>query len=292
MIEWIAAGAAGALAAGLAARLWLVRKAAREVARGLRARKDMETNTLVDISSRDKAMRELAVEINRELGQLREKRRQYQQGDLELKEAVTNISHDLRTPLTAVRGYLELLAQEDDPDLMHQYLGLIAGRVEAMSRLTEELFRYSVVTAEPLGLAPLDLARALEESLVSFYGALQSQGITPEITLPSAPVPRLLDSGALSRVFSNILSNALKYSAGDLAITLTPQGRAIFENAAPGLTPISTARLFDRFYTVETGRDATGLGLSIAKLLTERMGGTITAQYQDGRLRIEVSFPA
>ena len=234
MIEWIAAGAAGALAAGLAARLWLVRKAAREVARGLRARKDMETNTLVDISSRDKAMRELAVEINRELGQLREKRRQYQQGDLELKEAVTNISHDLRTPLTAVRGYLELLAHEDDPALMHQYLGLIAGRVEAMSRLTEELFRYSVVTAEPLGLAPLDLARALEESLVSFYGALQSQGITPEITLPSAPVPRLLDSGALSRVFSNILSNALKYSAGDLAITLTPQGRAIFENAAPG----------------------------------------------------------
>lgn len=292
MIEWIAAGAAGALAAGLGARLWLVRKAAREVARGLRARKDADTNTLVDISSRDKAMRELAVEINRELELLREKRRQYQQGDLELKEAVTNISHDLRTPLTAVRGYLELLSHEDDPALMHQYLGLIAGRVEAMSRLTEELFRYSVVTAEPMGLAPLDLARALEESLVSFYGALQSQGITPQITLPDAPVPRLLDSGALSRVFANILSNALKYSAGDLAVTLTPQGRAVFENAAPGLTPISTARLFDRFYTVETGRDATGLGLSIAKLLTERMGGAITAQYQDGRLRIEVFFPA
>lgn len=291
MVEWIAAGAAGLLAAGLGIKVWLMRKAAREMARGVREHKDTETNTLVDISSRDGAMRELACVLNGDLAALREKRRQYQQGDLELKEAVENISHDLRTPLTAIRGYLELLEREEDPALVRKYLGLVAGRVEAMNRLTEELFRYSVVAAEPVKLQPVDLSRALEESLVSFYGAFQAKGITPEISLPEGPVLRQLDGDALSRILSNILSNALKYSGGDLKAALTEDGRATFENSAPGLNPVSAARLFDRFYTVETGRGSTGLGLSIAKQLTERMGGSITAGWEKGRLCIELVFP-
>ena len=291
MAGGILAAVLGCVAAGLGIKVRLMRKAARELVQGLKERKDMETNTLVDISSRDRAMRKLAAALNRDLALLREKRRQYQQGDLELKEAVTNISHDLRTPLTAIRGYLELLEREESPALARKYLGLIAGRVEAMSRLTEELFRYSVVAAEPVRLQPVDFSRALEESLVSFYGAFQGRGIAPEISLPEGPVPRQLDGEALSRVLSNILSNALKYSGGDLKAALTKDGRATFENSAPGLNPVSAARLFDRFYTVETGRDSTGLGLSIAKLLTERMGGAITASWEKGRLRIELSFP-
>lgn len=291
MAEWIAAAVLGCVAAGLGIKVWLMRKAAREMARSVGEHKDTETNILVDISSRDGAMRELACVLNGDLAALREKRRQYQQGDLELKEAVENISHDLRTPLTAIRGYLELLEREEDPALARKYLGLVAGRVEAMNRLTEELFRYSVVAAEPVKLQPVDFSRALEESLVSFYGAFQGRGITPEISLPERPVPRQLDGEALSRVLSNILSNALKYSGGDLKAALTADGRATFENSAPGLSPVSAARLFDRFYTVETGRDSTGLGLSIAKLLTERMGGSITAAWEKGRLRIELVFP-
>lgn len=292
MLGWIIAGATGCIAAGLGAKVFLMRKAAREMAQGLRAHKGMETNTLVDISSRDKAMRGLASALNEDLAQLREQRRQYQQGDLELKEAVTNISHDLRTPLTAVRGYLNLLEQEGDPALIRKYLKLVGNRVDAMNRLSEELFRYSVATAGEVSLVPVDLSRALEESLVSFYGALQGRGITPEIDLPPGPVPRMLDPDALGRVLSNILSNALKYSAGDLKVALTPEGRATFENSAPGLNPVSAARLFDRFYTVETGRDSTGLGLSIAKLLTERMGGAVTATHTDGRLCIDLHFPS
>lgn len=291
MTEWITAGLLACVALALSAKLWLMRKAAREMARGLQARQEMETNTLIDISGRDREMRRLAAQLNQELVRLREARLQYQQGDRELKEAVTGISHDLRTPLTAIRGYLELLEQEGDPALVRKYLGIISSRVEAMSRLTEELFRYSVVAAEPVALSPVDLGRALEESLVSFSGALQGRGITPEITLPKAPLPRRLDPDALNRVFANILSNALKYSTGDLKVALTPEGRATFENAAPGLSPISAARLFDRFYTIETGRDSTGLGLAVAKLLTERMGGTITAACQEGRLTIELDFP-
>ena len=117
------------------------------------------------------------------------------------------------------------------------------------------------------------------------------RGIAPEIFLPEGAVVRALDSSAVSRIFGNIISNALKYSDGDFSVALDRDGTAIFSNAAHALDPVVTAQLFDRFYTVETGRGSTGLGLSIARLLTERMGGTIQAEYREGRLLIAVRFP-
>ena len=132
----------------------------------------------------------------------------------------------------------------------------------------------------------------LEESVAGLYGALTRQGITPEIQMPEGPVIRRLDRGSLGRIYGNILSNALKYSAGDLSITLLPEGEISFSNRAPGLDPVQVERLFDRFYTVEAARRSTGLGLSIARTLTERMGGTIQALLADHRLTILVRFPA
>ncbi len=90
--------------------------------------------------------------------------------------------------------------------------------------------------------------------------------------------------------FDNILSNAVKYSDGDLTIHLRPDGSVTFSNRASSLSRVQAERLFDRFYTVETARSSTGLGLSIAKLLTEKMGGTITAEYESGHLQICIAF--
>ena len=161
-----------------------------------------------------------------------------------------------------------------------------------MKELTQELFRYSVTVSLPeAAWEPVDLRGALEESLLSFYGAFQQRGIQPQVALPEGPVIRPLDRGSLSRVLSNLISNALKYSGGDLQVSLEETGALSFSNTAPGLDAVSAGRLFDRFYTVEAGRHATGLGLSIAKLLTERMGGTIQARFRDGRLTITLTFP-
>ena len=164
--------------------------------------------------------------------------------------------------------------------------------VQAMKRLTEELFRYSVVVSEEtLAREPVDLRRAVEEALLSFYGALEGRGIEPQVRLPEEKVERLLDPAALSRVLGNILTNALKYSAGDLEVTLEERGRLTFSNAAPGLDPVTAGRLFDRFYTVETASaGSTGLGLSIARALTGQMGGSIDAVYEDGILSVRVFF--
>ena len=275
----------------LVTKVYFLRKSAQEIADTFRDRLAADTNTLVDISTRDPYMRKLAADINVQLRLLRKERHRYQQGDLELKEAVTNISHDLRTPLTAINGYLDLLEREEKSESIQRYLSQIQNRTEVLKNLTEELFRYSVVTStQDLKLESMDVVRALEESLLSFYAVMQEKGIQPEIELPEEPVFRELDAGAVNRIFSNIISNALKYSDGDLSVVMDSEGSITFTNTAHNLNAITVGRLFDRFYTVEVNRNSSGLGLSIAKILTERMGGSISAQYQNKRLYMTIVF--
>ena len=201
------------------------------------------------------------------------------------------VSHDLRTPLTAINGYLDLLEREEKSENVQRYLSQIQNRTEVLKNLTEELFRYSVVTSsQDLKLERMDVVRALEESLLSFYAVMQENGIQPEIELPEEPVFRELDAGAVNRIFSNIISNALKYSDGDLSVVMDKSGCVTFSNTAHNLNAVTVGRLFDRFFTVEASRNSTGLGLSIAKLLIERMGGTIIAEYQNGKLNIVINF--
>ena len=292
MFPWLLCGILALAVVILLARLWLLRRSLDEIVQQLGERLSQDTNSPIFLSTRDAHARKLAAELNIHLKELRRQRQRFQQGDTELKNAVTNIAHDLRTPLTAIRGYLDLMEREELPENARRYLCQIANRAEAMTRLTEELFRYSLAVDQPeLVREEADLRRILEESLVSFYASLSQRGITPDISLPDGPVVRSLDPSAVGRIFGNIISNALKYSGGDLAVSLDREGNVTFSNTARALDPITTARLFDRFYTVETGQGSTGLGLSIARLLTERLGGAIRAEHREGRLYITVSFP-
>jgi hypothetical protein len=237
-------------------------------------------------------MRNLANAINIQLRKLREERHRFVQGDTELKNAVTNISHDLRTPLTAICGYLELLEQEDKSETVERYIEIIANRTEVLKQLTEELFRYSVIiTTDSHKKEPVVLNTVLEESIAAFYAALKEKEITPNLHLPERQVCRYLDRSALSRVFSNLLNNAMKYSDGDLDITLSETGEITFCNMASNLNEVQVGKLFDRFYTVEAARKSTGLGLAIARTLVEQMNGTIYATYEKDRLRICILFP-
>ena len=275
----------------LLAKVYFLRKSAQEISEAFRDRLTADTNTLIDISTRDPYMRQLAADINMQLRLLRKQRHKYLTGDRELKEAVTNISHDLRTPLTAICGYLDLLDKEDKSENTSRYLSLIGNRVEAMKQLTEELFRYSVILSTgDLVLEPVCVNGVLEESIAAFYGALTSRDIQPEIHITENRIERQLNREALGRVFSNILNNALKYSDGDLAITLRDEGDIIFSNTASGLNEVQVGKLFDRFFTVEAARNSNGLGLSIAKTLVEQMGGFILAELENKKLNIRIQF--
>ena len=289
---WAAAAVLAAVVLVLGVKVWLLRRGAKALRLGLAQKLREDTNTLLSLPCRDRELRRLAASLNEELRLLRKERLRYQQGDRELKEAVVNVSHDLRTPLTALSGYVELLKGEALSPAGQRYLSQIEDRAQAMQAMTEELFRYSLAAEETaLTLEPVDLRAAVEEALLSFYGAFQQKGVVPQLSLPQGPVTRQLDKAALSRVLGNILTNALKYSPGELAVALSPAGVLTFSNPAPDLDPVSAGRLFHRFYTVESSAQSTGLGLSISRELTQRLGGTISARWESGHLQVELTFP-
>ncbi|MBR3666411.1 MAG: HAMP domain-containing histidine kinase [Ruminococcus sp.] len=274
----------------LCVKIYLLKKSAREISAQFADRLKNDTNNIIYVSSSDKDIRRLAESLNAQLSAMRTEELSYIQGNRELKSAVTNISHDLRTPLTAICGYLDLMQKTDDPEKQARYLSIMKERADMMKHLTEELFRYSVIVSDETELKTetVFVNQLLAESISSFYPTLSEKGIAPKISITEERVERKLDSDALSRVFSNLLNNAAKYSDGDLEIALTESGEITFSNTAKELSAVEVEQLFDRFYTVEAARHSTGLGLSIARSLIQRMGGSITAEYSDERLTIRI----
>jgi hypothetical protein len=272
----------------LCIKICILKKSAREISAQFSDRLKDDTNNLIYISSSDRDMRHLAENLNDELKDMRKKQLQYEYGNTELKNAITNVSHDIRTPLTAIAGNLYMIGKTDDISEIRAYVNAIEERTETMKQLTEELLRYSIIISDESKPQTEDIFvnQLLAESISSFYPVLTEKGITPSIHLTDARIVRNVNRSELARVFSNLLNNAVKYSDGDLEITLSDTGKITFSNTAKELSTVEVEQLFDRFYTVETAHHSTGLGLSIARTLVERMGGTITANYDDGRLTI------
>ena len=274
----------------LVCKILIMRRSAREITDEIRDRLTSDTNTPITITSHDRRMQELAIQINHQLKDLRKEYLQYHHGNTELKTAITNISHDIRTPLTAIAGNLYMIGKTDDISEIREYISTIEERTETMKQLTEELFRYSVILSDEgeQDTEEVYVNQVLEESIGGFYPVLTKRGIIPQIDITDTRIVRNMRRSDLARVFSNLLNNALKYSDGDLEITLTDKGEITFTNTAKDLSAVEVEQLFDRFYTVEVARNSTGLGLSIARTLVDRMGGTITADYRDGILSITV----
>lgn len=277
----------------LCGKIFVIHKSLKDIAKTFCEKMTADTNTLIDVSCTDKYVCKLAADINTQLSILRSARIRYEQGDAELKTAITNISHDLRTPLTAICGYLEIMRKEQTSQKFSDYLDILCERADAMKQLTEELFRYSIVISDDVcpQTEEVIINEVLEECIIGYYAALSEKGIEPVIGITENRIVRQLNRANLLRVFSNLIGNALKYSDGDLHITLDDDGTVIFSNKASSLSGIDVGRLFDRFYTVESAGNSTGLGLSIARTLVERMNGTISAEYKSGKLKITVSLP-
>ncbi len=292
LLLWLICGVLISFVIMLAVKVTVMQKSLKEICDCIQEQLFTDTNKLIWVSSNDKQIRHLAKELNKHLSELRRLRRQYENGNRELKDAVTNISHDLRTPLTAICGYLDLLELESKSEDAERYLDYISERTEAMKNLTEELFCYSVTisTKDDLSVEKVCINDILENSIASFYYPLTERGIAPALNITKNRIFRLLNKDALSRVFGNILTNAVKYSGGDLEVTLFDDGKIVFTNTAEDLDEVQVGKLFDRFYTVEAARRSTGLGLAIAKTLVEQMNGKIEAAFIDKKLSIILFF--
>ena len=273
-------------------KLYLIINSLKEIEISLEQILKEDTNNLITISTSDKDIRKIAQILNKNLQDLRKQKLQYQNGNQELKRTITNISHDIRTPLTGIIGYMDLIKEEADEHKKQKYLEIIERKANDLTLLTEQLFNYSKTMDTPTHIKKEThcINEIIEETLVSFYSIFKANNIVPEIDICKEKIYKNIDKNTMTRVFENILSNVSKYSDGNFKVKLEDDGKITFSNKAESLDATTVQKIFDRYFTVENAKKSTGIGLSIAKQLIELNGGKILAKYQNGDLIIEIEM--
>ena len=276
----------------LAVKLYVIKQSIKEIEKSFSKILRTDTNNIIAISSSDKDIKNLTINLNNNLSELRGQKLQYKNGNQELKKIITNISHDLRTPLTAIKGYVDLIEQEKLSNNQKKYLKVIQKKSNELTELTGQLFEYTKLMDIDVKIKKEEccINEILEETLVSYYSIFKEQNIIPNISICSTKVYKIVNKISIIRVFENILSNVIKYSNGDLKVEMQENGTITFSNKATSLDETTVQKIFDRYFSVENAKESTGIGLSIAKQLIELNNGSIKAEYVNGYLIIEIKL--
>ncbi len=276
----------------LAIKIIIMKNEINNIGKSLSSILKTDTNNLITINTNDKNLKELAKILNKSLKELRKLELEYKNGSGELKSSITNISHDLRTPLTAIRGYLDLMDNKNLTDKQINYLKIIDSKVKDLTELTEQLFDFSKAQdiQNEMKRENICINDILEDSIVNFYSLFKEYNINPIVEICDEKIIRLLNKTMLKRIFENIIFNAIKYSESDIKIKLKNDGTIEFSNKTNSIDSISLEKIFDRYYTVKSAQKSNGIGLSIAKQLVNFMDGNIKAKYKKCYLIIEIQF--
>ena len=263
----------------------------RNIIRDLEDITEKDTNILLTTSSGDKSIKSLVDSLNKELKKLLSIKREYSKGVFDVKKSAENIAHDIRTPLTVIKGYVDLLEEEDLSEEGKKCLEIIKGRTRYMKEMTDELFlSLSMKSRGVLSLFDIDAKSVLEEALVSFYNEFKKKGMTLSIITPNDKVILKADSKALYRVYSNIISNALKYGEGEFNVQMDEKGNITFSNYAPNMDSVEANKLLDRYYTISDAKASSGIGLSISNEILQEMGGELKVRLDNKRLYISIIY--
>ena len=263
----------------------------KNITRELKEITEKDTNLLLSTSSGDKSIKILVDSLNKELKKLLSLKREYSKGIFDVKKSAENIAHDIRTPLTAIKGYVDLLKKEELSEEGRKYLEIIKGRVDYMKEMTDELFlSLSMKSRGVLNLSNIDAKSILEEALVSYYNEFKKKGMSPSLMTPNEKVIIKADSKALYRAYSNIISNALKYGEGEFKVEMDEKGNTIFSNLAPNMDSVEANKLLDRYYTISDAKASSGIGLSISKEILQEMGGELKVKLENQRLYISIIY--
>ena len=251
-----------------------------------------DSNRLITISTNNINLKKLANNLNLYIYEFRKQEKKYKNGNQELQKSITNISHDLRTPLTAIKGYIDLIRKDNLNKKQSNYLKIISDKVDILTTLTEQLYDYSkcLDLKDKIKKEKVCINDILEDVLVSYYGLFKQKKITPKILIVEKKIFKYLDKNMFVRVLENIISNALKYSEDNLEVNLLNTGKIIISNKTKSLNITNVKKIFNRYYTLQTGSKSSGLGLSIAKQLIELNGGNIYAKYKNNNLIIEIEI--
>lgn len=286
------------LCAALAGRQITLERGLRRAARRMREQMAGETTTRLALPCPSVGAEKLLVCLNELLELRQEERAVYRRKEQELRQQIANVSHDLRTPLTSILGYLQLLEGEGLPqEKRAEYLTVIEGGARTLQTFIAAFYDLSRIEGGelPLERERVDLGRALSDQLAVSYEQIEESGLIMEVDVAPELPPVWADSGAVTRIFSNLLTNALRHGTDTLSVKLYREGGWVvsaFSNRAEGLTAEDAAHVFERFYTADKMRtgQSTGLGLAIVKALAERMGHTARARWEDGVFTIEVRW--
>ena len=263
----------------------------KNITRELEEITEKDTNLLLSTSSGDKSIKILVDSLNKELKKLLSLKREYSKGIFDVKKSAENIAHDIRTPLTAIKGYVDLLEKEELSEEGRKYLEIIKGRVDYMKEMIDELFlSLSMKSRGVLNLSNIDAKSILEEALVSYYNEFKKKGMSPSLMTPNEKVIIKADSKALYRAYSKIISNALKYGEGEFKVEMDEKGNTIFSNLAPNMDSVEANKLLDRYYTISDAKASSGIGLSISKEILQEMGGELKVKLENQRLYISIIY--
>lgn len=273
-------------------KFYLIKYTIKEIEKSFNYILRADTNNIVTISSSDKDIKNLTINLNNNLLELRKQKLQYQNGNKELKKIITNISHDLRTPLTSLKGYIDLIEQERLSYNQIKYLKIVQKKADELTELTKQLFEFSKIIDLDTNIEKEEccINEILEETLVSFYNVFKEKNIIPTISICSKKIYKNINRISLIRIFENVLSNVAKYSNGDFKVELNENGIITFSNKAELLDATSVQKIFDRYFSVENAKESNGIGLSIAKQLVELNNGYIYAEYIKNILFIKIYF--
>ncbi|MGD6968299.1 sensor histidine kinase [Rossellomorea vietnamensis] len=273
-------------------RFYLLKKEINHTIRQLRDLNQNKTAKKIDILYNDPHFEELAKEINNQIDLTKQAEAVKRSTENELKQAVSHISHDIRTPMTSILGYIQFLESDDiSSELKKEYIETIKNSAGRLKILLEDFFELSIIEQAdyPLKMERVPFNDLIVEALLGFYEEFKKRNIEPEIHIPDDDIMAMADSSAVKRVVENLIVNAVRYSTGHVFIVLDQVGEAVqlkISNSVDNLSEQDVTHLFDRFYKADQTRigKGTGLGLPIAKSLMEKMNGSISAELGDNQL--------
>lgn len=294
----VAIAALSVLCAALALRLYSAEKSLRGLTRQLREREVAGASVRLRLEAPNRAAEELLATVNALLERQERESADYRRQEAAIRQQIANVSHDLRTPLTSILGYLQLLEGDTlTPEERREYLHVVQSRAVSLQSLITGFYDLSRLEGGeyPLTREPVDLYLILSRLAAEFYNDFAERGFTVAVELAEGLPPVMGDPSGILRVFTNLIRNALEHGEKRLEIRLSREGdqlsASVANDAAP-LTQEDLSHIFDRFYTADkmrTGR-STGLGLAIVKTLAQRMGCAVRADYRDGTFRVTVGW--
>ena len=273
-------------------RLVLLKKEIKSSTRQLNELNKDKTATKVTISYFDRDFEKLAKEINNQIDLTKKANAEKRISENEFKQAISYISHDIRTPMTSILGYIQLLEADNiTPETRKEYTSTIKNSAGRLKVLLEDFFELSIIEQVdyPVKIEKMKLNHVIVEVLVGFYEEFHKKGLEPTIKIPNDDMIIITDSSAVKRVIENLIVNAIKHSNGQITIRLEKADSSVkltISNSVSHLNELNVQHMFDRFYKADQTRTGkgTGLGLPIAKSLMEKMNGTLTAELKENQL--------